>query len=404
MKKIIFNKDTATGGGATAMDGIDTSDYRGDSSYKELPEGSFCFVIGETPGESKIYVAKKAEKVPTPDGDRVIVPVDNDLQMEWHLILHATKEDGEMPAGYLGWSDTVLPGYSFYHRGAHRYEVFDTLGGWGYSNPENPIMILHGDIMFFIDPVYATNTSYDVILGVEDNTVANPPASMDITGRVVYDSKIWVFDSDNTPRTYDMDGDVWGTFTAIPGAERTNIMAANVGTDKSYIFGGYLVSDSSYTRIVYEYDHTSDLYTVKASLPGTWEAKGATYNPLDGKIYIVTDENPTGIVSYDPGTNTYDTTLASSSRQLDRLGYGYLGHFDTYRGLVVNFGNQWAEGYDYITDTWNEDMPYDINLSMAYFPAVYYDTVNEIAYVYKQSGWADLYRITGDTPLRLIKD
>lgn len=398
MRKFFFNKTIATGGGATAMDGIDTVDVTGDGSNRKLVDGSVCFIIGEADGESKIYVARKVT-TPTADTDKVILPVSNSEKFEWQLVLHADLFDGEPPTGYLIETQgaTIPAGYDLYYRKSAISNLLTDLAPWVGTKALNAVMGTYQDYLYLIDgSVNNISARYDLVLGGDDQSVTNPPAAIsEFTARNVIGTKIYFFDSKNSvTRTFDMNGHTWGLKATLTGDARDKVVSCYDGS-KVYLCGGYKVSDSSFVRAIYEYDPGLDTYTYKTDLPGTWEALDMVYNSDDGLIYILTEDAPTSIVSYNSSTNVFDETLADAPQDI-----GYSHHNTFYNsnyGLIVKLIHEKSFGYDYVTDTWGSDLPYKFDAFSN--TGAFFDTVAQVCYAALGPTTYELYRVSnlGDT-------
>ena len=390
MRKYIFNMDTATGGGASAMDGIDVADIRGDGTSKKLIDGSLCFIVGEVDGESKVYIARDVA-TPTANGDESILPIANSLGFEWQLTMHVDRSDGDMPSGYLVWSsdETVPAGFELYRRRNFVTDLLVTLAPWSGSFVWDTMVGLHADYLYMVDPGNAYACRYDLVLGGIDATIAQPPAAMSVTTSETVGTKIYIFDSANgVTRTYDMDTNLWGTAAVVPGNARNDLRSCVAGT-KIYIGGGIEVVGSAFVRAIYEYDTVLDTYTYKADMPGVWESYGLAYNSDNSLVYIFTDSDPTDIVSFNPSTLVFDDTLSACPILLATITGS--AHYNSTLGLCIGLDYYNTYGYDADTDTWAGNLPFNLFLWPGDY-GTYYDIDSDTFYIVHEDSGMHLYR------------
>ena len=164
-------------------------------------------------------------------------------------------------------------------------------------------------------------------------------------------------------RAYDIAAGTWSDAAPVPQAvHHANAAAAN---GKIYIVGA--LQSNSFTPIgnVWEYDPVADDWTPKSPLPDLFERGASAVGVIDGVIYIAGGSGAGGTVahltSYDPQSDTHDTTLAPMPEVRDHLvGAGIGGKFYAIGGRAVFPGtNARVDEYDPVGDSWTprEPMP-----------------------------------------------
>lgn len=208
------------------------------------------------------------------------------------------------------------------------------------------------DLMYVIRGYSAGNKKYnqiyDPMTDSWTNGLTHPDANPGLYSAGVgclYDDCVYDFCGEpyeDHVKKYDPSTNSWSSVTDYPTEVERH--RAEYIDGLIYIFAGnYQNWDGTALNDAYEYDPDADGYTAIADTP-TGFAGHVISMEIDGLVYLM---KGTAVCSYDPDTDTYDTSLGARTAQSQ----------DAYKGVSVSsvgyiFVDSTGYSYDPATDTW----------------------------------------------------
>jgi Galactose oxidase, central domain/Kelch motif len=139
-------------------------------------------------------------------------------------------------------------------------------------------------------------------------------------GTFSYHAGGYAFATGNTLDVVNRYDPVSNTWTAMRSMPQAAVMASAVyypPTNKIYVFGGLDGNTTTNYDITRIYDIASNTWTTGAPMPDVRSFMGSGYNPVNGKIYLVSGYNTGDTSSAQPDTWEYDPVLDTFTSRAD---------------------------------------------------------------------------------------